>query len=146
MTLQIIQLQTLLASPRLGLIEQHASSLINEEEDITIFGNVGTKVIDVNGGSTAYEIVQAINAAQGETGVYAAAQTRVNISLPSRLRLKTDTVTFSILGVNETAITVSANVDFGITNGRDANVSELADAINSVSGKTGITAKVSSKR
>ena len=47
--------------PRLGTDRTTASSLINEEEDFTIYGNVGTKVIDVNGGSTAYEIVQAIN-------------------------------------------------------------------------------------
>jgi flagellin len=119
--------------------------LISEDEDITIFGNVGTKVIDVNGKSSAYEIVQAINAEQSETGVYADAQTRVNISFPEQIDLKTDTVTFSLLGVNETAITVSGNVDFGQTNGRDANIRQLANAVNSVSGKTGITAKVSSK-
>ena len=131
--------------PLLGTDRTTAASLISEDEDITIFGNVGTKVIDVNGKSSAYEIVQAINAEQSETGVYADAQTRVNISFPEQIDLKTDTVTFSLLGVNETAITVSGNVDFGQTNGRDANIRQLANAVNSVSGKTGITAKVSSK-
>ena len=131
--------------PRLGTDRTTAASLINEDEDITIYGNVGTKVIDVNGKSSAYEIVQAINAEQSETGVYADAQTRVNISFPEQIDLKTDTVTFSLMGVNETAITVSGNVDFGQTNGRDANIRQLANAVNSVSGKTGITAKVSSK-
>ena len=131
--------------PRLGTDRTTAASLINEDEDLTIFGNVGTKVIDVNGKSSAYEIVQAINAEQSETGVYADAQTRVNISFPEQIDLKTDTVTFSLMGVNETAITVSGNVDFGQTNGRDANIRQLANAVNSVSGKTGITAKVSSK-
>ena len=129
--------------PRLGTDRTTAASLINEEEDLTIYGNVGTKVIDVNGGSTAYEIVQAINSAQGETGVYAAAQTRVNLDFPAQDQAFSDTVTFSLLGKNEQAITVSATVDFGIINGRDANVRGLADAINSASGKTGITAKVS---
>ena len=131
--------------PRLGTDRTTAASLINEDEDITIYGNVGTKVIDVNGKSSAYEVVQAINAEQSETGVYADAQTRVNISFPEQIDLKTDTVTFSLMGVNETAITVSGNVDFGQTNGRDANIRQLANAVNSVSGKTGITAKVSSK-
>ena len=131
--------------PRLGTDRTTAASLISEDENITIFGNVGTKVIDVNGKSSAYEVVQAINAEQSETGVYADAQTRVNISFPEQIDLKTDTVTFSLLGVNETAITVSGNVDFGQTNGRDANIRQLANAVNSVSGKTGITAKVSSK-
>ena len=131
--------------PRLGTDRTTAASLINEDEDITIYGNVGTKVIDVNGGATAYEIVQAINAEQSETGVYADAQTRVNISFPEQIDLKTDTVTFSLMGVNETPITVSGNVDFGQTNGRDANIRQLANAVNTISGKTGITAKVSSK-
>ena len=43
----------------------------------TFVGNVGTKVIDVNGGASAFDVIQAINAQQGETGGYAAAQTRV---------------------------------------------------------------------
>ena len=115
----------------MGTDRTTASSLINEDEDLTIYGNVGTKVIDVNGGSTAYEIVQAINAQQGETGVYAAAQTRVNLDFPAQDQAFSDTVTFSILGKNEEAITVSATVDFGIIDGRDANVRDLADAINS---------------
>ena len=129
--------------PHLGTDRESATSLINEEEDLTIYGNVGTKIIDVNGKSTAYEIVQAINSAQGETGVYAAAQTRVNLEFPAQDQPFSDTVTFSLLGKNEAPITVSATVDFGIIDGRDANVRGLADAINSNSGKTGITAKVS---
>ncbi len=132
------------ARPRLGTDKTNAASLINEDEDITIFGNVGTKVIDVNGGASAYEIVQAINAQQGETGVYAAAQTRVNLSFADQDQAKKDTVTFNLYGKNtDTPFVVSANVDFGVTNGRDASLRTLADAINSISGKTGITAKVS---
>ena len=50
--------------PLLGTDRTTAASLINEDEDLTIFGNVGTKVIDVNGKSSAYDIVQAINAEQ----------------------------------------------------------------------------------
>ena len=34
-------------------------------------------------------------------------------------------------------------MDFGITNGRDADLRALADAVNGASGSTGITAKVS---
>ena len=106
----------------MGTDRTTATSLINEDEDLdTIYSNVGTKVIDVNGGSTAYEIVQAANSAQGETGVYAAAQTQVNLDFPAQDQAFSDTVTFSILGKNEEAITVSATVDFGIIDGRDAN-------------------------
>ena len=131
--------------PLLGTDSTTAASLINEDEDLTIFGNVGTKVIDVNGKSSAYDIVQAINAEQSETGVYADAMTRVNISFPDQSDLKTDTVTFSLQGVNDSPITVAANVDFGLIGGRDASVRDLANAVNSISGKTGISAKVSNR-
>ena len=43
--------------------------------------------------------------------------------------------------MNSEPILVSGNVEFGIVGGRDANVRGLADAINNVSGKTGISAK-----
>ena len=66
--------------PLVGQSAIDAASLVSEEEDLTIFGNVGTAIIDVNGGESAYDIVQSINAAQTETGVYANAQTRVNLS------------------------------------------------------------------
>ena len=70
--------------------------------------------------------------------------TRVNISFPDQSDFS-DTVTFSILGVNDSPITVAANVDFGLIGGRDASVRDLANAVNSISGKTGISAKVSNR-
>ena len=130
--------------PLVGLSAINAASLVSEEEDLTIYGNVGTAVIDVNGGESAYDIVQSINAAQGETGVYANAQTRVNLSFPDQFEAVSDAVSFKLKGVNDEPILVSGSVSFGVEGGRDANVRALADAINGVSGKTGITAKVSS--
>ena len=130
--------------PLVGQSAIDAASLVSEEEDLTIYGNVGTAIIDVNGGESAYDIVQSINAAQGETGVYANAQTRVNLSFPDQFEAVSDAVSFKLTGVNDSPILVSGSVDFGIEGGRDANVRSLADAINGVSGKTGITAKVSS--
>ena len=70
--------------PLVGRDAIEAASLISEEEDFTIYGNVGTATIDVNGGSSAYEIVSAVNGRQGETGVYANAITRVNVSFPDQ--------------------------------------------------------------
>ena len=129
--------------PLVGQSAIDAASLVSEDEDLTIYGNVGTAVIDVNGGESAYDIVQSINSAQGETGVYANAQTRVNLSFPDQFEAVSDAVSFKLKGVNAEPILVSGSVDFGVTGGRDANVRSLADAINSVSGKTGVTAKVS---
>ena len=129
--------------PLVGRNAIEAASLISEEEDFTIYGNVGTATIDVNGGSSAYEIVSAVNGRQGETGVYANAITRVNVSFPDQFDPLDDAVSFMLKGVNDEPVLVSGSVEFGIVNGRDANVRGLADAINGVSGKTGITAKVS---
>jgi len=129
--------------PLVGRSAIEAASLVSEDEDFTIYGNVGTATIDVNGGASAYEIVSAINGRQGETGVYANAVTRVNISFPDQFDELDDAVSFMLKGLNDEPVLVSGSVEFGLVGGRDANVRGLADAINGVSGKTGITAKVS---
>ena len=131
------------AKPLLGTDRDDAANIVSEDEDLTIYGNVGTVVIDVNGEASAYEVVSAINAKQGESGVYANAQTRVNMSFPDQDDITADTVTFTLWGKNDKPVTISANIDFGQKNGRDANLRNLADAINNSAGKTGITAKVS---
>ena len=129
--------------PLVGTDAIEAASLVSEDEDIIIYGNVGTAEIDVNGKSSAYELVQAINSRQGETGVYANAKTSVNISFPDQFEPAYDAISFMLKGMNDEPILVSGNIEFGIVGGRDANVRGLADAINNVSGKTGISAKVS---
>ena len=119
---------------------------IAEAEDITIYGNVGNATIDINGGATAKEIAAAITARKGETGVYADAQTRMNITfseLDAGSNPAPDTVSFNLYGKNDTAVLIAANVDFGIVSGAGADLSELAAAVNGTSGKTGITASLS---
>ena len=54
--------------PLVGRNAIEAASLISENENFTIYGNVGTAEIDVNGGSSAYEIVSAINGRQVKQG------------------------------------------------------------------------------
>ncbi len=126
------------ASNKAGL-----TSKIVEGEDLTIYGNVGNATIDINGGATAKEIAAAITARKGETGVYADAQTRMNMTFSEVSSALTDTVSFNLYGKNDTAVLIAANVDFGVTNGAAANLSELAAAINGTSGKTGVTASLS---
>jgi flagellin len=116
---------------------------IVEGEDLTIFGNVGNATIDINGGASAKEIAAAITARKGETGVYADAQTRMNVTFSEIASAAPDTVSFNLYGKNGDAVLIAANVDFGITNGASANLSELAAAVNGTSGKTGITASLS---
>jgi flagellin len=114
-----------------------------EGEDLTIYGNVGNATIDINGGASAKEIAAAITARKGETGVYADAQTRMNMTFSELSSANPDTVSFNLYGKNDEAVLIAANVDFGVTNGASANLSELAAAVNGTSGKTGITASLS---
>ena len=131
------------AQPFLGTSKSAVGSRISEVEDLTIFGNVGTKVIDVNGGSSARDVVTAVNSVQGETGVYANAQTRLNITFPDQAEALSDTVSFKLFGKNGLEQVISGNVDLGVVNGRDASLRNLAGAVNSASGATGVTAQVS---
>ena len=41
--------------PLVGVDAIAAASLVSEDEDLTIYGNVGNAVIDVNGKSSAYD-------------------------------------------------------------------------------------------
>jgi flagellin len=131
------------AQPKVGTSLANVASGVIEAEDFTIYGNVGTKVIDVNGASSARDVVSSVNSVQGETGVYAEAQTRVNLSFPEQATATSDSVTFKLYGKNTLPQVISGTVEFGITNGRDANLRALADAVNGASGATGVSAKVS---
>ena len=131
------------AFPSVASSKAALTSKIVEGEDLTIYGNVGNATIDINGGATAKEIAAAITARKGETGVYADAQTRMNMTFSEVSSASTDTVSFNLYGKNDTAVLIAANVDFGVTNGAAANLSELAAAINGTSGKTGVTASLS---
>jgi len=131
------------AFPSVASNKEALTSKIIEGEDITIYGNVGNATIDINGGATAKEIAAAITARKGETGVYADAQTRMNIEFSEESSEATDTVSFNIYGKNDTAVLIAANVEFGVDGGRSADLSELAAAVNGTSGKTGITASLS---
>jgi len=134
------------AFPSVANSKADLTSKIVEGEDLTIYGNVGNATIDINGGATAKEIAAAITARKGETGVYADAQTRMNITfseLAAGSAAAPDTVSFNLYGKNGDAVLIAANVDFGIDSGQSANLSELAAAVNGTSGKTGITASLS---
>ena len=131
------------AFPAVASSKATITDKIVEAEDLTIFGNVGNATIDINGGATAKEIAAAVTARKGETGVFADAQTRMNITFSELSSASTDTVSFNLYGKNDAAVLIAANVDFGVTNGRAADLSELAGAINGTSGKTGVTAQLS---
>ena len=118
---------------------------MSESENLTIYGNVGNVTIDVNGGSTAKEIAASISSRLSETGVSATAQTRMNVEFTETTAGQagqTDTVSFNLYGKNTSPVLIAANVAFGVTNGRGADLTELAAAVNGATGKTGISASL----
>ncbi len=119
---------------------------ISENENLTIYGNVGNVTIDINGGSNAKEIAASISSRLSETGVSATAQTRMNVEFRETTAgqpAETDTVSFNLYGKNGDPVLIAANVTFGVTNGSGADLTELAAAVNGATGKTGISASLS---
>ena len=131
------------ASPVLHTSKSNITARIQEAEDLTIYGNVGTATIDIDGGMSAKEVAAAVTNVMSTTGVSADAVTRLNVTFPvtsSHTTATNDTVSFNLYGKNTSAVKVSANVDFGVHNGRSTDLQSLADAVNGASGKTGVTA------
>lgn len=114
-----------------------ASTAVNGIADgaLTIDGSLGSATVDYAAADTARDIAAAVNTKADETGVEADAATYAVLD-----GVVTGAVSFKLNGQNEAAadaVTVSAN----ITDAGD--LSELAKAINDVSGSTGITAVLS---
>ena len=103
-------------------------------QTLTINGAVGEATISVSADESARDIAAAVNAAADQTSVNASAATYAKISSVAA----TGTVAFDLFGQNESSgIRVSASItDTG-------DLTDLAKAINDVSGKTGITATLS---
>jgi flagellin len=99
---------------------------------LTINGSLGTKTITIAAAASAADTADAINDDAASTGVTADARTVVELSA---FTATGNTYSFGITGSNSTAETIVANVTDGAN-----DLSALADAINEVSGKTGITA------
>ncbi|WP_288022329.1 flagellin [Thauera sp.] len=96
-------------------------------QQLTINGQVQEKV-DIAAGADAKTIAAAINAVADKTGVQASARTTATLS---------DVSTAGVISFNLNGTDVSANVS-------DVNnLTNLADAINSQTSKTGVTAKLS---
>lgn len=105
---------------------------------LTINGYLGTGVdVTVGAGDTARAIAEGINAVTDQTGVSARAVTYAKIDNVSA----TGIYSLDLNGQNTaSAVTISASItDTG-------DLTELANAINGVSGKTGVTAELSSDK
>ena len=122
----------------------NATSRVTANEDLTIYGHVGSTVIDIKAGNTAKEIAELVNAKESQTGVRATAETRVKISFVKPTNALTDTMSFSLYGMDGVAADVTATINFGGTasGGTAADLTNLRNAINSKTGTTGVTASI----
>lgn len=101
-------------------------------DTLTINGSVGTATVSVLVDASARTIAQGVNSTTSDSGVTATAVTYAKLDNFGGVD---GDISFSLQGSNSTAVTVSANVT-------STDVSELAKAVNDVSGQTGITASL----
>ncbi|PAV27389.1 flagellin [Tamilnaduibacter salinus] len=106
-------------------------------QTLTVSGDLGAKDVTVNAGDSASTIADAVNAETKNTGVSAEARTSVTLDNLSN----TGQVQFDLAGKNDSnPVSVQANV-------ADANdLSSIADAVNSQTSTTGITAELSATK
>ena len=108
------------------------NALVTASADYVVKGSFGETTVKVDGGADARDVAQSFNLSAGTTGITAAAITKANITQISG----GDTFSFTLKGKSATASTVNATVTSA------TNLTSLKDAINSVSGATGITASL----
>ena len=108
------------------------NALVTASADYTVKGSFGSAEIKVDGGADAKDVAQSFNLSSGTTGITATAITKANITAIS----KATTISFTLKGKSDTASTVNATIT------SISNLTALKDAINSVSGATGISASL----
>lgn len=103
--------------------------------NITINGSVGSATVTVAAGASAKTVAGQINAQTANTGVTASARTQFDLTVFTA----STSYSLNITSNNTTAVTVAFTV--GATVDADG-LSAAVNAINDVSSKTGVTAKV----
>ena len=104
-------------------------------DSITIAGNLGTRTISVDPGSSAKDAAAAVDAKSNETGVSAFAQTETGLSFDA-----TGAYTIDIQSDNKDFQSISFTLSG--TEGNDG-LSAAVTAFNDVASKTGVTARLS---
>lgn len=101
---------------------------------LTVSGSFGEATVNVGVGDSAKDIAAAVNNKTEDSGVSASAVTYAKLDSLAVATGDTDTVSFTLTGAD--SATVSASVS-------ETDFTGLADAINAVSGQTGVTAELS---
>ena len=113
-----------------------ASTNLVSGADFSIFGNLGEATVGVSTGDDAREVTRLVNDVTSKTGVSASAVTKLKLSDLTDI----GALSFKLVGKNESAVTVTANIQ---------NVSDLTDIasnINTFSSSTGVIAQLASDK
>tara|TARA_B100000575_G_scaffold32189_1_gene21693 strand:+ start:3696 stop:5261 length:1566 start_codon:yes stop_codon:yes gene_type:complete len=136
---------SLAAEGTTGATAAGISSLIDDDDDITITGLVGTSTINIADDNTAKEIVELVNAKFDSTGVSATAMTTIKLEMLSTDANGSHVVGFDLFGKNSTAQAISATVTLGTTAGT-SDLTNLRDQLNAYTSITGIRSTLSADR
>ena len=132
-------------TPATGAAGALPASRVTAAEDLTIYGHVGTHVIDIEAGQSAKDISEAVTQSETKTGVRASARTSVKLSFDEIAGGLTDAVSFKLYGMNkDTSADITATVIIGDSGSTVSNdLTNLRNSINARSGETNITATLS---
>ena len=107
------------------------AALFHADADYTVKGSFGTATASVAAGADARDVARTFNLLSGTTGI--------NASVTTKAQLKVDaaeTFTFTLQGKSSTKSTVNATIS------NTSDLTALKDAVNAVSGQTGIVASL----
>ncbi len=117
--------------------------IINTGQDVSIFGALGKKQINVKSGDIAEIIANKINVLADDTGVEATSSTQAMLSFENTSNTNlSDTVSFNLYGIDGTMKNISSKINFGSGN-QNMDLNPLKTEINNFSSETGITAYIS---
>jgi flagellin len=105
-------------------------------QSLTVSGTTGTAAVAVAADATARDVAAGVNGASASTGVTATARTEATLASLGAA----GTVSLTLFGSNTTGVAISANVT------STADLSALAEAINSKTSTTSISAELSADK
>ena len=110
-------------------------ALFDADADYTIKGSFGTFTAMVDAGADARDVASSFNLLSGDTGVSATSLSKANLTVSAAA-----TFSFTLQGKSTTTSQITATVT------STTDLTAIKDAINAVSGSTGITAALSSDK
>ncbi|OUV06894.1 MAG: hypothetical protein CBC47_09765 [Alphaproteobacteria bacterium TMED87] len=118
-----------------ALAKSTMNALFSADADYVVKGTFGTYTASVDAGADARDVASSFSLISGNTGVNATALTKARISASAAA-----TFSFTLEGKSSTLSTITATIT------STTDLTSIKDAINSVSGSTGITAALTSDK